>query len=166
MLLLFFFAHVPKDVAQILLPGGRVETIGHSISNATESIERPAEVRTLLGNEIRFCGPESRFKESLLKYSLSPADSCDIGRPTRTHIERPKFGIEINRMLQWPSLEFMARNCRRTAVARAARTGPGAARLTLQVSENPIHDSGIGVETIFISAPQTQRRGSTSKIFW
>src|SRR2546426_4147986 len=74
---------------------------------------------------------------SLLKYSLSPADSCDIGRPTGTHRERPKLGIEISRMLQRPSLEFMARNCPRPAVARAAR-------LTLQVSENPIDDSGIG----------------------
>ena len=31
-------------------------TIGHSISNATESLERPAEVTTLLGNETRFAG--------------------------------------------------------------------------------------------------------------
>ena len=62
---------------------------------------------------------------SLLKYSLSPANSCDIGRPTGTQMERPKLGIEICPMLQRPSLEFMARNCLRPAVARAARTGPG-----------------------------------------
>ncbi len=150
-------SHEPENFSK-RLPD--VETIGHSISNATESLERPAEVRTLLGNEIRFCGPESRFKESLLKYSLSPADSCDIGRPTQTHIERPKFGIEINRMLQRPSLEFMARNCRRTAVARAARTGPGAARLTLQVSENPIDDSGIGDDgdNLHLCAADTEKR--------
>ena len=47
------------------LPPSALGTIGHSISNATESLERPAEVRTLLGNETRFCGPESRFKEPL-----------------------------------------------------------------------------------------------------
>src|SRR5437667_9546827 len=82
---------------------------------------------------------------SLLKYSLSPADSCDRGRPTGTHRERPKLGIEISRMLQRPSLEFMARNCLRPAVARARlERVPGAARLTLQMSENPIDDSGIG----------------------
>jgi len=40
-------------------------TIGHSISNATESLERPTDVTTLLGNENRFCGPESSFKERL-----------------------------------------------------------------------------------------------------
>src|SRR5439155_23734744 len=101
-------------------------TIGHSISNATESLERPVEVTTLLGNETRFCGPESKVQgTSLLKYSLSPADSCDIERPTGTHRERPKLGIEISRMLQRPSLEFMGRNCLRPAMARAARTGPG-----------------------------------------
>src|SRR5881396_3466796 len=127
------------------LPTRPPVTIGHSISNATESLERPVEVTTLLGNETRFCGPESRFQgTSLLKYSLSPADSCDIGRPTGTHRERPKLGIEISRMLQRPSLEFMARNCLRPAVARAARTGPGRGTPTLQVSENPIDDSGIG----------------------
>src|SRR5947208_8702418 len=81
---------------------------------------------------------------SLLKYSLSPADSCDIGRPTGTHMERPKLGIEISPMLQRPSLEFMARNCLRPAVARAARTGPGRGTPALQVSENPIDESGIG----------------------
>src|SRR5207249_6276214 len=47
------------------LPPSALGTIGHSISNATESLERPAEVTTLLGNETRFCGPESRFKEPL-----------------------------------------------------------------------------------------------------
>jgi len=40
-------------------------------------------------------------------------------------MERPKLGIEISRMLQRPSLEFMGRNRLRPAVARAARTGPG-----------------------------------------
>src|SRR5688572_3271415 len=35
------------------------------------------------------------------------------------------LGSEIVRKLQRPSLEIIARNCRRLAVARAARTGPG-----------------------------------------
>src|SRR5947207_16010582 len=73
-----------------------------------------------------------------------PSGFVRHGRPTGTHMERPKLGIEINRMLQRPSLEFMARNCLRPAVARAARTGPGRGTVTLQVSENPIDDSGIG----------------------
>src|SRR5438552_12280146 len=33
---------------------GRRETIGHSISNATESLESPAAATTALGNETRF----------------------------------------------------------------------------------------------------------------
>src|SRR5439155_426543 len=70
-------------------------------------------------------GPTRAKWIGLMKYSLSPADSCDIERPTGTHMERPKLGIEISRMLQRPSLEFMGRNCLRPAMARAARTGPG-----------------------------------------
>src|SRR6266516_678259 len=76
-------------------------------------------------------------------------------------MERPKLGIEISPMLQRPSLEFMARNCLRPAVARAARTGPGrAARLTLQVSENPIDDSGIGDDgdNLHLCAAETEKR--------
>src|SRR5216117_1281681 len=79
---------------------------------------------------------------SLLKYSLSPADSCDIGRPTGTHRERPKLGIEISG-LRWNSWQGIASGPRWRA--RPKRV-PGAARLTLQVSENPINASGIGDE--------------------
>ncbi len=68
-------------------------------------------------------------------------------------MERPKLGIEISPMLQRPSLEFMARNCLRPAVA-------GAARLTLQVSENPIDDSGIGDDgdNLHLCAADTEKR--------
>ncbi len=41
-------------------------------------------------------------------------------------------------MLQRPSLEFMARNCLRLRWRARLERVPGAARLTLQVSENPI----------------------------
>src|SRR5213594_1531989 len=117
-------------------------------------------MRTLLGNETRFCGPESRFKESLLKYSLSPADSCDIGRPSGTHMERPKLGIEISPMLQRPSLEFMARNSSGPRWRARLERVPGAARLTLHVSENPIDDSGIGDDgdNLHLCAADTEKR--------
>jgi len=48
-----------------------------------------------------------------------------------------ELGSELGRKLQRPLLEIIARNCRWPAVARAAG-------LTLQVSENPIDDYGIG----------------------
>jgi hypothetical protein len=44
---------------------------------------------------------------------------------TQTHKGPSELGREIVRKLQRPSLEIIARNCRRPAVARAARTGPG-----------------------------------------
>ncbi len=63
-------------------------TIGHSISNATESIERPAEVAevtTLLGNETRFCGRKAAELDSFflivlacgIALALRPRMSCD-----------------------------------------------------------------------------------------
>jgi hypothetical protein len=103
-------------------------TIGHSISNATESLERPAEVAavtTLLGNETRFAGRKAGSRNLSSEIFSLPSGFVRHGRPTGTHMECPKLGIEISRMLQRPSLEFMARNCLRPAVARAARTGPG-----------------------------------------
>src|SRR5436309_15664899 len=97
---------------------------------------------------------------SLLKYSLSPADSCDIGRPTGTHMERPKLGIEISRMLQRPwgnSWQGIASGPRWRA--RLERV-PGAARLTLQASENLIDDSGIGDDgsSLHLCAADTEKR--------
>src|SRR5436309_15486767 len=106
------------------------ETIGHSISNATESLERPAEVTTFLGNETRFCGTENILSPQRIRATMgAPLGHTRSVRSLGARLAQCSSG------LRWNSWQGIASGLRWRA--RPERV-PGAARLTLQVSENPI----------------------------
>src|SRR5947209_636732 len=72
--------------------GHRKKLIGrHPISSATGSIEGPAEVKSLLGNENPVRRAESRFNEHPLSNTLPPRSPATLGL-TRTQMERPSLG--------------------------------------------------------------------------
>ena len=111
----------------------------------------------MFGNETRFGGRKAGSTNLPSALSLSPADSCDSWRPIWTRMERLNLGAEFNSTLfRW---KIIVRNCR-PAVALAARRVRGAPHPTIEMSENPTDDSGIGDDgdNLHLCAADTEKR--------
>jgi hypothetical protein len=79
------------------------------------------------------------------------------GGRTQTHMQRQSLGARLSESssgLRWRSLQGIAADLRgRTRLERV----PGAARLTLQVSENPIDHLGVDGELLIWGIPWISR---------
>ena len=116
----------------------------------------------MLGNKTGFGGRKGGFSRSPppLKYFSLASRFVRNGGRTQTHMQRQSLGARLSESssgLRWRSLQGIAADLRgRTRLERV----PGAARLTLQVSENPIDDSGIGDDgdNLHLCAADTEKR--------